>query len=346
MKVLVLCGGSSAERVVSWASGDAVGGWIAEAGHDIVKYDPEQPNRLLGPTELFAPPEIGVSAPPPRNERGYHPQVVRDLLTQFDRFQPDIVVPIFHSGYGEDGTLQALLEWMHMPFTGSGSVACALAMDKHLAKVVMESEGVPVLPGFVVERRWLDKYSSEIDEQIREMLEYPVVVKPLKGGSTVGLTKVQSSDELARALELVEEQSDDAIIESLFVGREITVTVIEDEAYPVIEIRPKAGFYDYTNKYTSGRTEYLCPAPIDEEVAVEVQNAALAAFESLGCSGFARVDFLLGEDNSFVCLEVNTLPGMTRNSLVPKAARAKGLEPVQLMEKIIACAQNKFTRAA
>ena len=346
MKVMVLCGGASAERVVSWASGDAVAGWIAEAGHEVVKYDPEQPGRLFRPDEILAPAEIGVVAPPPKELNGYHPRTVRSLLDQIDAAKPDLVFPILHSGYGEDGTLQALLEWLNLPFAGSGSVACALAMDKHIGKVVMESEGVPVLSDFVVERQFLEKYTEEIDEQIREMLEYPVVVKPLKGGSTVGLSKVQSTAELATALKLVEEQHDDAIIESLFAGREITVTVVDNEAYPVIEIRPKAGFYDYSNKYTAGRTEYLCPAPIPEAVAAAVQEAAIMAFESLGCSGFARIDFLLGDDNKFVCLEVNTLPGMTKSSLVPKAARARGLEPVQLMHKIMDCALQKFTRAA
>ena len=346
MKVMVLCGGASAERLVSWASGDAVAGWIVEAGHEVVKYDPEQPGRLFRADEMLAPAEIGIAAPPPKNLNGYQPRTVRNLLDQIDVVRPDLVFPILHSGYGEDGTLQALLEWLNLPFAGSGSVACALAMDKHIAKVVMESEGVPVLSGFVVERQYLSKYAEEIDEQIREMLEYPVVVKPLKGGSTVGLSKVYSNSELAAALKLVEDQSDDAMIESLFAGREITVTVVDGEAYPVIEICPTAGFYDYTNKYTAGRTEYLCPAPIADGVAAAVQEAAVMAFESLGCSGFARVDFLLGDDNKFVCLEVNTLPGMTRSSLVPKAARAKGLEPVQLMQKIMDCALSRFSRTA
>ncbi len=345
MKVMVLCGGASAERVVSWASGDSVANWIAEAGHDVLKYDPEQPGRTYRADQPLAPSEIGVEAPAPKRGRGYDPNVVRHLLDQLDAFKPDLVFPILHSGYGEDGTLQALLEWLQMPFTGSGSVASALAMDKQIAKVVMGAADVPVLPGFTVDFPAMGS-PQQAESDLAARISYPVVVKPLRGGSTVGLTRVYAATELSKALDAVRGQHDNALIEPLFEGRELTVTVIAGEAYPVIEIQPKAGFYDYSNKYTAGRTDYLCPAPIDDKIASAMSKTAVKAFESLGCEGFSRVDFLLADDGKFVCLEVNTLPGMTKNSLVPKSARARGLEPAQLIQKIMDCALRKFARAA
>ncbi len=209
----------------------------------------------------------------------------------------------------------------------------------------MGAAGVPVLPGFTADFSAMSD-SRQVESSLAARMSYPVVVKPLRGGSTVGLTKVYAASELLKALEAVRAQQDDALIEPLFDGRELTVTVIAGEAFPVIEIRPKAGFYDYSNKYTAGRTEYLCPAPIDEDIASNMSMAAVKAFNSLGCEGFSRVDFLLADDGTFVCLEVNTLPGMTRSSLVPKSARARGIEPAQLMQKIMDCALRKFARAA
>lgn len=343
MNVLVLCGGESAERVVSWSSGDAVAVWLEQAGHRATKYDPENPGVLRTADDLMAPSEIGVSAPLPTSHNGYDPKTVRGLLQAMDVVKPDIVFPILHGGRGEDGTLQALLDWVGMPYTGSGALACKLAMNKHYSRMQFQAAGIPVAKGFVVHRENLHD-AAEARKEIERSCGYPVVVKPLCGGSTVGLSKVYESGELDAALRAVGEQHDDALIEALFEGRELTVTVVNGEAYPVVEICPKVGFYDYANKYNAGRTEYLCPAPLDEAAARELQQRAVDVFRVLGCADFARVDFLLNGRGESICLEVNTLPGMTHHSLVPKAARARGEEPPVLMQRILDSAMRTRNR--
>ncbi|MDD5087377.1 MAG: D-alanine--D-alanine ligase [bacterium] len=344
MNVLVLCGGESAERVVSWASGDAVAAWLEQAGHHAMKYDPEKPGALRTAADLMAPPEIGVAAPPTAWRNGYDPRTVRGLLQAMDAAKPDIVFPILHGGRGEDGTLQALLDWVGMPYTGSGASACKLAMNKHQSRMMFQAAGIPVAAGFVADRKTFRDVAA-IRNEIERLCGFPVVVKPLCGGSTVGLTKVYEPDGLVGALREIGEQHDDALIEALFDGRELTVAVVDGAAYPIVEIRPKIGFYDYANKYNVGRTEYLCPAPIPSDTALRMQTQAVEAYRILGCADFARVDFLLNGAGEFICLEVNTLPGMTHHSLVPKAARARGEEPPGLMQKILdsaARARNRF----
>lgn len=344
MKILVLCGGESAERVVSWASGDAVATWLNEAGHSVVKYDPEQPGIYRTPQEKMAPEAIGVSAPPPVSAGGYDPKTLRGLLDALDKTQPDLVFPILHGGRGEDGTLQSVLDWTGISYTGPGALACGLAMNKHHARLVFKSYGVPITDGFVVPMEHMSD-SEYARRRISASFGYPVVVKPLNGGSTVGLTKVHRPEDIATALAGVSVLGDQALIEAHFSGREIAATVVANEAYPLVEIKPKSGFYDYTNKYTSGKTDYVCPAEISPAETERIQMAAVTAFRALGCSGFSRVDFLLGENGEFVCLELNTLPGMTQNSLVPKAARARGEQPPELMQKIIECALISIQRA-
>ena len=337
MKVLVLCGGESPERVVSWASGDAVAGWLSEAGHEATKYDPEAPGVLRSNHERMAPAAIGVAAPLPVAHGEYDATTLRGLLDALDRVRPDVVFPILHGGRGEDGTLQAILDWVGIPYAGSNALACGLAMDKHHARLVFKAHGVPITDGFVVPFEHMAD-SEYVRRRISQNFGYPAVVKPQNGGSTVGLTKVYQPDDVAGALAAVSALGDQALIEAHFTGREIAATVVADEAYPLVEIKPKSGYYDYANKYTSGRTDYVCPAEISPAESERMQTAALTAFRALGCSGFSRVDFLLGANGDFVCLELNTLPGMTQNSLVPKAARVKGEQPPELMQKILECA--------
>ena len=344
MKVLVLCGGESAERVVSWASGDAVAGWLTEAGHEVMKYDPETPGVLRGAQERMAPAAIGVTAPLPVTHGEYDATTLRGLLDALDRVRPDVVFPILHGGRGEDGTLQSVLDWVGIPYTGPNALACGLAMNKHHARLIFKAHGVPVTDGFVVPIAHTAA-SEYVRRRISNSFGYPVVVKPQSGGSTVGLTKVYRPEDVAGALTAVSALGDQALVEAHFTGREIAAAVVADEAYPLVEIKPKSGFYDYTNKYTAGRTDYVCPAEISPAESERIQTAALTAFRALGCSGFSRVDFLLGVNGEFVCLELNTLPGMTQNSLVPRAARAKGEQPPELMQKILEGALLSVPRA-
>lgn len=336
MKILVLCGGASSERIVSLASGDAVAKWIAALGHDAQKYDPQQVGVLFESDQNIAPSAIGTIAPAFSGGKSFEPRVVRGLLDALERECIDLVFPILHGGYGEDGSLQHLLEWVGMPYTGSGPLSCAVAMHKPTAKVLMEDAGVAVAKGITISENQLTDLAAA-ERLVRDHIGFPSIVKPQSGGSTVGLTVVNDESDLPLALNTIREQNDGALVERFFRGREIAATVIDGVAFPLIEIRPKQGIYDYANKYTAGRTEYVCPAELPSGMTDEIQKAAAKVFVALGARGFARVDFLANE-SEFICLELNSLPGMTSTSLVPKAARAYGWTAEQLIKKIIDCA--------
>lgn len=333
MRVLVLCGGASSERVVSLASGDSVAKWCAALGHDVLKYDPERPGKFYSADETIAPTAIGLVAPQLDGHRGFDARVVRGLLDAIETHKIDVVFPILHGGYGEDGTLQSLLEWVNVSYTGSGPRSCALAMHKPTTKIVLGDAGVPLARGFALRADELE-YIDEIRSRIPNETGYPAVIKPQSGGSTVGLTVLESDAQLTDALARIEEQRDGALVEVCFKGREIAATVIEGQAFPLVEIRPKAGIYDYANKYTAGRTEYVCPAELSLETSKAIQKCAETVFDALEARGFARVDFLVN-DSGFICLELNSLPGMTATSLVPKAAKAYGWTAEELISKIL-----------
>lgn len=336
MRILVLCGGASSERTVSLASGDAVARWCMALNHDVIKYDPERPDEYFAADQPIAPTAIGLVAPKLNGHRAFDARVVRGILDAIEEHKVDVVFPILHGGYGEDGTLQSLLEWANVPYVGSGPRSCALAMHKPTAKVMLANHGVQVARGFSTAYDELGD-CAKIRLRLEKEIGYPAIVKPQSGGSTVGLTVLESSDGLSEALAQIELQRDGALFETYFSGREIAATVIDGEAYPLIEIRPKSGIYDYSNKYTAGRTEYVCPAPLPEATTLAIQQCAETAFAALEARGFARVDFLVNDDG-FICLELNSLPGMTATSLVPKAALARGLSAERMIEKFLASA--------
>jgi D-alanine-D-alanine ligase len=339
MKIVVLCGGDSSERVVSLASGDAVGEWLASAGYEVTKLDPAKPDSVFRAEQPMAPPQIGAAPPEARPSKKFEPSRVSRFLSALEKLAPDAAFPILHGGWGEDGKLQGLLEWIELPYTGSGPLACALAMNKQKAKDIWNSLGILTPKGIVVPLQsvapnLLGKNQRVIKDAL-SITGLPAVFKPLHGGSTVGLTIVKEESEITGAVRSVVELGEDLLIETYIDGREITATIVGNQAMPLIEIRPHEGFYDYHNKYTSGRSDYLCPAPLEEAVAERIKRTALQAYHALDCRGFARVDFLLTADNQAFCLELNTLPGMTQHSLVPKAARAAHIEPPQLVDRIV-----------
>jgi D-alanine-D-alanine ligase len=244
----------------------------------------------------------------------------------------DLVFLALHGTWGEDGTIQALLEMRGIPYTGSGVLASALAMDKAMSKVMFRHVGVLTPDWFLCDQH--TDVNSVQNEAAR--LGYPLVVKPNDGGSTVGLSIVQQAGaELERAIQEAKRYSRSILLEQYIPGRELTVSIVGETVLPMIEIRPKDGFYDYKHKYTKGMTEYICPAEIPENIMHYVSEQALLAFRSLGCKGFGRVDFRLNDDGDAYCLEVNTIPGMTTTSLVPKAAAAAGWSFTQLCERIV-----------
>jgi D-alanine-D-alanine ligase len=255
----------------------------------------------------------------------------RDLAQQLVDAGADVAVIMLHGTFGEDGCVQGLLEVMGIPYTGSSVRASAVAMDKVLTKRILASAGMAVAADVVLS-------PDEALSATEVPLALPVVVKPAAQGSSVGISIVRDADELVQALRAAAPLGQ-VLVETFVAGPEVTVSFLDGEALPPVEIRPHQGFYDYTNKYTSGRTSYICPAEIDEKMSAHLQTMASQACDLLGVEGVARVDFLLGGGADPVLLEVNTVPGMTELSLVPMAAREAGLTFEDLAERILSTAR-------
>jgi len=327
VRVIVLMGGESAEREVSLVTGAGVARALAESGHEVIALDPRDGRRLS--LEGGAPAAIG-EAPPVRGTTDAGGALA--LAGAVGLRDADVVFIALHGGTGEDGTLQALLDLARVPYTGSGMLASALAMDKARAKVMLEACGVPVAPGRLLSSR------TE-DPDVGALGGYPVVVKPNRQGSSVGVHIVGSAGDLPASL-------DDAftygevLVERFIPGRELTVAVLSGKALPVVEIVPEGGFYDYRHKYTKGHTRYETPARLPEATAARLAALGEAAFTALGCAGVARVDFRLTPEGEPFCLEVNTIPGLTETSLVPMAAREAGMTYRELVERLVNAARD------
>ena len=242
----------------------------------------------------------------------------------------DICFLCLHGTYGEDGEVQAELESAQMPFTGSGAVASALAFDKLKAKEAMIAAGVPMAESM--------EWSPENDWKA------PYVCKPVADGSSFGVFLVREEADIAPTRKNVGKWKGAMMIERLVVGTEMTVGILGEKALPVVEIRPGKGFYDTKNKYTAGATQYLCPAPIPKEKAEELQTISLNAHRALGCEVLSRVDLILDQEGKATVLEVNTLPGMTDLSLLPKAGRTAGIDFTSLCLKILELSWERTKR--
>jgi D-alanine-D-alanine ligase len=293
----VLLGGHSAEREVSLRTGAAILAALGRLGHR----------------------SVGIDAG-------------RDLAQALVRRKVDVAFIALHGRGGEDGTVQGLLECLGIPYTGSGVLASALAMDKKQSKWVFRAHGLPT-PDFEVLARGAHRGWP------LERLEPPVVVKPVCEGSTVGMSVVRTRGALARALATAFRYDAEALVEAFVPGRDLTVGVLGDTVLPAVEMRPRGGFYSYRAKYTAGATEYLVPAPLTTRQLARTQKLALAAHRALGCRGASRVDFRLDAGGRPRLLEVNTIPGMTETSLLPKAAAVAGIGFDELVGRILADAR-------
>jgi D-alanine-D-alanine ligase len=330
MKITVLMGGTSSERDVSIASGLRVADGLRQRGHDVNTLDTAR-GTLTEKEEkaLLERGDVVKKDPPSQAELA---RMAAETLPQMLRALPklkeaDVVFLGLHGGYGEDGTIQALLDMAGIRYTGSGHLASALAMDKDLSKHLFRRAGVQTA-------NWLMARKNESAEDNLVKLGLPVVVKPSKQGSTVGLSVVKRREELGQAIATAFEFDDEVMIEQFVAGRELTVGILGDEALPVGEIIPKHEIYDYECKYTPGMAEEVFPAQIPSDRAREVQDLARRAFQALKLRGYARIDFRMTEDGSFFCLEANTLPGMTQTSLIPQGAAAAGISFPELCERI------------
>jgi len=333
--VLLLAGGDSPERDVSLTSSRGIAKALRDAGHRVLVADPAQPRGT--PTEydeaIFDGTKIGIEPPRIGDVRDARAAFVRLLSARSD-WDFDIVFNGLHGGAGENGSLQAVLDYLGIPYTGSGAAASALAMDKQRSKIIAASAGVPVPHGLHVERSALGV--GTLEQQVRESMGLPLVVKPNAQGSSVGLSIVRSYEELDAAARKAFDVDDSILIERYIEGREITQAIVEGAPdLPLLEIKPKSGLYDYQHKYQAGSSEYLCPAPVDEKVAREVLNSTKRAFAALGLSVYSRLDFRLDPHGRHYLLEANTLPGMTATSLVPKAAATVGISYAELCDRIV-----------
>jgi D-alanine-D-alanine ligase len=251
------------------------------------------------------------------------PKIVTNLPRQGDA---DVVFLGLHGGSGEDGTIQSLLDLTGVPYTGSGHLSSALGMDKDLSKQLFRAAGVTTA-------EWI--MAPATVKEVQAQLGFPVIVKPSKQGSTVGLSLVKDPNELEAAVAEAFEFDDEVMIEAFIAGRELTVGILGDMALPVGEILPKHEIYDYECKYTAGMAEERFPADLTPEQARRVQDEARNAFRALKLRGYARIDFRMATDGTFYCLEANTLPGMTQTSLIPQAAAAAGISFPELCDRIV-----------
>jgi D-alanine-D-alanine ligase len=309
MKVAVLKGGRSLERGVSLRSGARVEDALARLEHEVLALD-----------------------------------VGGDLVELLSDEAPDVAFVAMHGVGGEDGTVQELLEILDIPFTGPGAAACARCMDKALAKHVLREAGLPTPDWFAFnETAFRELGAADALGSLEHSLGFPLVVKPSRGGSSLGVKFAASAAEVPQALVSAFSYDSRVLLERFVDGRELAVSVLDGEALPVVEALPAEGDrYDFEARYAIGRTRFVCPAELGERERNAVTEVALGTYSALGCSGFARVDVMLGADGPQV-LEANAIPGLTDTSLLPQAAEAAGLSFEQLVGRILDLALKPAT---
>ena len=302
-KVGVLLGGMSSEREVSLRSGKAIAEGLRKKGYDVTEIDVS--------TDL--------------------PQKIKDSGIE-------VAFIALHGKYGEDGAVQGLLEIMKIPYTGSGILASSVAMDKILTKKILQERGF-LTPQYA----FFDANKENASEFVKNfILSLPVIVKPSREGSTIGIIRVQELGQLEAALKEAAKYDSRVLVEEFVTGLEVTSGVINGEALPLIEVVPKSGFYDFQSKYTKGATEYILPARLPEKLSQEIQQTTVEIYQELGCEGCARADFIVDSQMRFFFLEINTIPGMTETSLIPKAAAHAGLSFENLVEKLLDSSRLKL----
>ncbi|MCC2644811.1 MAG: D-alanine--D-alanine ligase [Burkholderiales bacterium] len=291
-KVAVLMGGWSKESEISLMSGNAVLDSLINSGIDAHAFDPAK-------------------------------QSIFELKTQgFNR-----VVLMTHGKAGEDGILQGALEYLQIPYTGSGVLASALSMDKQRTKLVWSTYNIPMPKGLYLE-------TADVN-QIKANFKLPIIIKPVHEGSTLGLSKVYKWEDLNLALETAFKNDNSILVEEMIVGAEFSITVCDGVVYPAVKIEAPAGDYDYQNKYFTDNTVYICPYPLETSLEQQIKDYAKAGYKAVGARGVARLDFMLDKTNKPYFLEINTIPGMTGHSLSPQAFKAAGISFDQLCLKIL-----------
>ena len=343
MNIVVLCGGLSTERDVSIKSGTLIFNALKERGHNVVLIDSffgyegtyENPKDVFEKETASFSSVIGDSEPDleavkaSRNQK--NGSKLGDNVIEICR-EADIVFMAMHGEDGENGKIQALFDVEGIKYTGSGYLGSAIAMNKGLSKILFKAAGVGTADSITVYK----------DDKSHRNVGVPCVVKPCSGGSSVGVSIVNSEAEYEAALALSFKYEDAVIVEKYIKGRELTIGILDGEPMPIIEIIPKQGFYDYKNKYQAGLTEEICPAQISPVLKERIEKAAVKAYKALMIDTYCRIDFMTDEDENVYCLEANTLPGMTPTSLIPQMAAEMGMSYGQLCEKIIEISLKNF----
>lgn len=304
-RIGILMGGVSTEREISLKSGNAVYEALKQINLDVV--------------------EVNIAT-----------DSVEENINLIKSYHIDCAFLALHGHFGEDGQIQEILDTLNIPYTGSGVLASKLAMDKIASRRVLEVYNLPVPKYKVVERN-----SYNDNRQFKHSFSFPLVIKPAAHGSSIGLSIIDKEEEFKQAMDLAFGFDQRVIVEEYIFGRELTVGILDNQALPVIEIIPKKRFFDYEAKYKAGMTDYQVPADLEEEISKKIQTAAIQAHKLLGCFGCSRVDIILNKAGIPFILELNSIPGFTPMSLLPKAARQSGIEFTQLCVKLIELAYEK-----
>ena len=345
MNIVVLAGGLSGERDVSLTSGTLICNALRRSGHNAILVDlffgvEEIQGFILdafqisGKLEPYKVPPVAPDIDKVRASRvesGYG-EIGKNVIELCRA--ADIVFLGLHGETGENGRLQAVFDVMGIRYTGSGYLGSALAMNKGLTKQIFTNSGIRMAKGKV--------YTKAESAQIYSDFTLPVIVKPISGGSSIGVTKAATPEELQTAIDSALKYENEILVEQFIEGREFSCGILDDRALPLVEIIPNEGFYDYELKYQVGITTEVCPAELDEENTKKIQEMALKAHKALGLNVYSRVDFILGKDGGIYCLEANTLPGMTPTSLLPQEAGAVGIAYEALCEEIIRLSLKKY----
>lgn len=345
MKIVVLAGGTSTERDVSIVTGTGVCKALRERGHQAIlvdifagleqvdwenpfpsEYDVEAASAYM---KSF---NAGLEEMKKSREEFFGPHVL-DLCRK-----ADIVFLGLHGANGEDGKVQACFDLMGISYTGTGHLSSAMAMDKGITKNLFLMAGIPTPRGLAMKKDHCIRNLEEI------MMNFPVVVKTCCGGSSIGVYIVKNQKEYEKALDQAFSYENEVVVEEYIEGTEYTVAVVDGEAYPVVEIVPLKGFYDYENKYKEGAVKETCPAPISEDLTKRLQNYAVRGYQALRLESYARLDFIVNKDEEIFCLEANTLPGMTPTSLIPQEAAVLGMDYPALCDKLIEVSLKKYEK--
>jgi D-alanine-D-alanine ligase len=367
MKIVVLAGGLSPERDVSLSSGSLIANSLMESGHEVLLLDVYEgfQNYVKDLNQLFLKPWEGkkysytVSEQEPdlneiKKRNNNQASLIGENVLELCRLA-DVVFIALHGSMGENGHIQATFDNFAIKYTGTGYIGSLLAMDKDLTKKLLVQAGIPTaewilydIPDKSFEKSgkydtiikgkkntagnsWIDGTQIVDGQIIDSQIGFPCVIKPLSCGSSIGVSIVNNQQELDKALLYAAKYEDTVLVEKMIKGREFSVGILDKEALPVIEIIPTQGFYDYKNKYQGGLTKEVCPADLSLEQTAKLQDLALKVHKTLRLGDYSRIDFILDSSNEFICLEANTLPGMTPTSLIPQEAKCKGISYNELV---------------